>query len=46
MGKGDKPCTLGQVVFVAATKGSLSCIRTAHCAATLSGTVEDVTHAA
>ena len=46
MDKGDMPCALGQVVFVAATKGSLSCVRTAHCAATLSGTMEDVTRAA
>lgn len=46
MGQGDRPCTMGQVVFVAATKGSLSCTRAAHCAAALSDTMENVTHAA
>ena len=46
MDKENRPGTLGQVVFVAAAKGSLSCIRAACCAATLSGTVENVTHAA
>lgn len=46
MDKGDRPGTLGQVVFVAAAKGSLSRLRAACCAAALSGTMEDVFHAA
>ena len=46
MGKGGRPGTLGQVVFVAAAKGSFACVKTARCAETLSGTMEDVTHAA
>ena len=46
MDKEDRPCALGQMVFVAAAKGSLSCVRTARWAATLSGAMEDVTHAA